>query len=81
MPTDGTLFIENLPHSKQYLLTLLSLFFSFGAVVSSLIGYALLPGASCIAHEGCDIKGGDNNGWRHVLLGLGCIVSGASELD
>ncbi|WOO77730.1 putative MFS-type transporterc [Vanrija pseudolonga] len=73
MPTDGTLFIENLPHSKQYLLTVLSLFFSFGAVVSSLIGYALLPGASCIAHEGCDIKGGDNNGWRHVLLGLGCI--------
>ncbi|KAL1408359.1 hypothetical protein Q8F55_005168 [Vanrija albida] len=73
MPTDGTLFIENLPHSKQYLLTLLSLFFSFGAVVSSLIGYALLPGASCIAHEGCDIKAGDNNGWRHVLLGLGCI--------
>lgn len=73
MPTDGTLFLENLPHSKQYLLTLLSVFFSFGAVLSAGVAYALLPGASCRTFEGCDIAGGANNGWRHVLLVLGCI--------
>lgn len=73
MPTDGTLFLENLPHSKQYLLTLLSVFFSFGAVLSAGVAYFLLPGASCRTFDGCDIAGGANNGWRHVLLVLGCI--------
>jgi hypothetical protein len=75
MPTDGTLFLENLPHSKQYLLTLLSIFFSIGAVLSAVTGFALLPGKSCPHAEGCDIEGGANNGWRHVLFALGFIVS------
>lgn len=80
MPTDGTLFLENLPHSKQYLLTLLSVFFSFGAVLSATTGFALLPQRSCKTHEGCDIAGGANDGWRHVLLALGCIVGSMTFL-
>lgn len=75
MPTDGTLFLENLPHSKQYLLTLLSVFFSLGAVLSSVVSYIFLPGASCRQYEGCDIEGKSNDGWRHVLLVLGLVVS------
>jgi MFS family permease len=74
MPTDGTLFLENLPHSKQYLLTLLSVFFSLGAVLSSVVSYVLLPGHSCQAFEGCDIEGGANEGWRSVLFVLGLFV-------
>ncbi|ORX36134.1 major facilitator superfamily domain-containing protein [Kockovaella imperatae] len=73
MPTDGTLFLENLPHSKQYLLTLLSIFFSLGAVLSSVISLVFLPGASCSQFEGCDIAGKANDGWRRVLLVLGCF--------
>ncbi len=79
MPTDGTLFLENLPHSKQYLLTLLSVFFSFGAVLSSVVGYLLLPSASCRDHATCDFENGENNGWRHVLFALGAIVSAPTE--
>jgi hypothetical protein len=75
MPTDGTLFLENLPYSKQYLLTLLSVFFSLGAVLSSTVSYIFLPGASCRAFEGCDIAGKANDGWRKVLLVLGLFVS------
>lgn len=75
MPTDGTLFLENLPHSKQYLLTLLSVFFSFGAVLSAVVGLVLLPGKSCRAGDPCDIAGGANDGWRHALFALGCFVS------
>lgn len=75
MPTDGTLFLENLPHSKQYLLTLLSVFFSFGAVLSSVISLVFLPGASCGTYEGCDIDGHENDGWRRVLFVLGLFVS------
>jgi hypothetical protein len=75
MPTDGTLFLENLPYSKQYLLTLLSVFFSLGAVLSSTVSYIFLPGASCRVFEGCDIAGKANDGWRKVLLVLGLFVS------
>lgn len=75
MPTDGTLFLENLPYSKQYLLTLLSVFFSLGAVLSSTVSYVFLPGASCRVFEGCDIAGKANDGWRKVLLVLGLFVS------
>lgn len=83
MPTDGTLFLENLPKSKQYLLTLLSVFFSLGAVLSSIIGYMALPEKSCFQREteregervGCDIEGGENDGWRRVLMILGLAVS------
>ncbi|WVQ83853.1 hypothetical protein IAT38_005997 [Cryptococcus sp. DSM 104549] len=71
MPTDGTLFLENLPHSKQYLLTLLSVFFSLGAVLSSVVSLIFLPGASCQTYDGCDIDGKANNGWRRVMLVLG----------
>jgi hypothetical protein len=74
MPTDGTLFLENLPYSKQYLLTLLSVFFSLGAVLSSTVSYIFLPGASCRVFEGCDIAGKGNDGWRKVLLVLGLFV-------
>lgn len=81
MPTDGTLFLENLPHSKQYLLTLLSVFFSFGAVLSAVVGLVLLPGKSCRKDEPCDIHGGANDGWRHVLFTLGCFVSNGDELS
>lgn len=75
MPTDGTLFLENLPHSKQYLLTLLSVFFSLGAVLSSVISLIFLPGSSCKQFEGCDIAGKQNDGWRRVLFVLGIFVS------
>jgi hypothetical protein len=78
MPTDGTLFLENLPHSKQYLLTLLSVFFSLGAVLSSTVSYMYLPGASCRQFEGCDIGEKANDGWRRVLFVLGLFVSPSS---
>jgi hypothetical protein len=47
MPTDGTLFLENVPRKKQYLLTALSVFFSLGAVVSAIIAIIIIPGNSC----------------------------------
>ena len=50
MPTDGTLFLENVPKKKQYLLTALSLFFSMGAVVSAIIAIIIIPDNSCPEH-------------------------------
>jgi len=81
MPTDGTLFLENLPHSKQYLLTLLSVFFSLGAVFSSVLSLLFLPGASCSQFEGCDVHGKANDGWRRVLFWLSVFVGSMSGYD
>ncbi|KAI7832814.1 major facilitator superfamily domain-containing protein [Gamsiella multidivaricata] len=71
MPVDGALFLEFTPKKDQYLLTFLSIFFSFGAVASSLLGYFLLPPFSCETHMdgGCQGKG-----WRYMLLALGGLT-------
>ncbi|CAO1636800.1 unnamed protein product [Parajaminaea phylloscopi] len=44
MPTDGTLFLENVPVRKQYLLTALSVFFAAGSVASSALALLIIPG-------------------------------------
>ncbi|KAF9946938.1 hypothetical protein BGZ65_009271, partial [Modicella reniformis] len=71
MPVDGALFLEFTPHKNQYLLTFLSIFFSFGAVAASLLGYFLLPSYSCETR----VEGGcPENGWRYMLLALGGVT-------
>ncbi|KZT51305.1 MFS general substrate transporter [Calocera cornea HHB12733] len=76
MPTDGTLFIENVPHAKRYLLTALSVFFSLGAVVSSILGAVIIPSHSCPEgpDEPCDVNT-QNLGWKYVLGILGVFTA------
>lgn len=78
MPTDGTLFLENIPKTRHYLLTSLSVFFSFGAVISSFLALITLPGSSCEEPtEGqtwpCNPQV-DNLGWRYLLIVLGVLT-------
>ena len=47
LPVDGALFLEFLPGSHQYLLTLLSLWWAVGQVVASLISWAFLAKWGC----------------------------------
>ncbi|KAF9928627.1 hypothetical protein FBU30_002253 [Linnemannia zychae] len=71
MPVDGALFLEFTPKKNQYLLTFLSIFFSFGAVAASIMGYILLPRYSCDT----PVEGGcQGHGWRYLLLALGGIT-------
>ncbi|GAA5828757.1 hypothetical protein JCM3770_004695, partial [Rhodotorula araucariae] len=78
MPTDGTLFLENTPKTKHYLLTALSVFFSLGAIFTSLLGLVILPRFSCAPNAGnagapaCNVKI-ENNGWRYMLGALGVV--------
>lgn len=70
MPTDGTLFLENIPEEYHYLLTALSVFFSLGAMVSSVIALAIIPSRSCEeGHDTCDVAR-ENTGWRIVLASV-----------
>ncbi|KAI8994255.1 MFS general substrate transporter [Trametes punicea] len=74
MPTDGTLLLEHMPKGKQYLVTALSVFFSFGAVLSAVIGLLVIPTHSCPpAPAECDIAS-QNMGWKYLLIALGLIT-------
>jgi len=75
MPTDGTLLLEHMPKDKQYLVTALSVFFSFGAVLSAVVGLLILPNNSCspASTTPCDVNL-DNRGWKYLLITLGLLV-------
>ncbi|KAF0536952.1 MFS general substrate transporter [Gigaspora margarita] len=75
MPVDGALFLEFIPKTHQYLLTSLSVFFSFGAVLTSILAYLVLPQNSCIDSSGktCNVEE-QNNGWRYILGILGLLT-------
>lgn len=51
----------------------MSVFFSFGAVLSSVLAYFILPPNSCSKEE-CNVYE-ENNGWRYMLAILGSLVS------
>ncbi|KAI8643589.1 major facilitator superfamily domain-containing protein [Parasitella parasitica] len=75
MPTDGALYLEFLPKEYHYLLTFMSVFFSVGAVLASIIGYLILPRWSCPekALEPCDMHT-QNNGWRLMLFTVSMVT-------
>jgi MFS family permease len=75
MPVDGTLFLEFLPGSHQWLLTLLSVWWAIGQVVASLIAWGFL------ARWGCDTPPAgtfchkqENMGWRYTYFTLGAMM-------
>ncbi|CAO3645126.1 unnamed protein product [Mucor hiemalis] len=74
MPTDGALYLEFLPKEYHYLLTFMSVFFSFGAVIASILGYLILPKWSC-PEDGlsCDVST-QNNGWRVLLFTVAAVT-------
>ena len=75
MPTDGTLLLEHMPNGKQYLVTALSVFFSFGAVLAAVVALIVIPGHSCLVSDThCDMEK-ENKGWKYLLITLGLIVS------
>ncbi|KAI8378526.1 major facilitator superfamily domain-containing protein [Blakeslea trispora] len=76
MPTDGALYLEFLPREFHYLLTFMSVFFSFGAVFASVLGYLILPKWSCpesLPLELCDVQT-QNKGWRILLFAVSVIT-------
>jgi MFS family permease len=75
MPTDGTLLLEHLPKEKQYLVTALSVFFSFGAVLSAVVALLVVPQNSCSPNAlvPCEVDT-QNQGWKYLLITLAMIV-------
>ncbi|THU90987.1 MFS general substrate transporter [Dendrothele bispora CBS 962.96] len=78
MPTDGTLLLEHMPNGKQYLVTALSVFFSFGAVLAAVVALLVVPQHSCPRTNNgdgllCDVDN-QNQGWKYLLGTLGLIT-------
>ncbi|KAF8644666.1 hypothetical protein AX16_008326 [Volvariella volvacea WC 439] len=74
MPTDGTLLLEHMPKEKQYMVTALSVFFSFGAVLAAVVALLVVPQNSCpVTSSECDVDI-QNQGWKYLLVALGLIT-------
>ncbi|PWN43691.1 MFS general substrate transporter [Ceraceosorus guamensis] len=79
LPVDGMLFLEFIPGSKQYLLTLLSVFWSIGQLIASLVAWVFIVNYTCsgdnsdIATSGVCISS-ENQGWRYTFYTLGAVT-------
>ena len=69
LPVDGALFAELVPGSQRgLLLTILSVFWSLGNFISSLLAWVLIPSHSCGTEQDFSMcSTWDNAGWRLVI--------------
>jgi MFS family permease len=71
LPVDSAVFLEFLPGSHQYLLTILSIDWAFAQVVATLIAWPLLGNLTCQENTTCTRS--QNMGWRYFVLAMGGI--------
>ncbi|KAF8344753.1 major facilitator superfamily domain-containing protein [Amanita rubescens] len=63
LPVDGAVYLENIPQSHQWTLTLLSAWWAVGQVVASLISWGFIAHYSCPSVGQCPKS--ENMGWRY----------------
>ncbi|KAF9223244.1 MFS general substrate transporter [Gyrodon lividus] len=75
LPVDGALYLEHIPPSHQWTLTLLSVWWAFGQLGASLISWVFIANYSCdpsIPAGQCPKS--QNMGWRYTMYTLGGIT-------
>jgi MFS family permease len=72
LPVDSAIFLEFLPASHQYLLTILSIDWAIAQVVATLIAWPLLGSLTCQTATTCTKA--DNMGWRYFMITMGGIT-------
>lgn len=72
MPVDSAVFLEFIPGSHQYLLTVLSIWWAVGQLLGALVAWPLIANFSCASSSECSSS--ENRGWRYVLFTLGGIM-------
>ncbi|KAL1937935.1 hypothetical protein VTO73DRAFT_12685 [Trametes versicolor] len=70
LPVDSAVFLDFVPGSHQYLLTILSIWWSVGQLVASFIAWPLIANFSC-PQGSTTCTRGENMGWRYLLFTLG----------
>lgn len=71
LPVDSAVFLEFLPGSHQYLLTILSIYWALAQVVATLVAWPLLGNLTCQQGETCTKS--NNMGWRYFVIAMGGI--------
>ncbi|KAJ5481089.1 MFS siderochrome iron transporter 1 [Penicillium diatomitis] len=72
LPVDSAIFLEFLPGSHQWLLTVLSIDWAFAQLLATLVAWPLLGNMTCETKEGCTRS--ENMGWRYFLIAMGGLA-------
>ncbi|KAI0877177.1 major facilitator superfamily domain-containing protein [Hypoxylon argillaceum] len=73
LPVDSAIFLEFLPASHQYLLTVLSVDWALAQVVANLIAWGLLGNFTCeVTDTNCTRA--KNFGWRYFMITVGGLT-------
>ncbi|KAF8637758.1 hypothetical protein AX17_002600 [Amanita inopinata Kibby_2008] len=75
LPVDGALFLEHIPQSHQWTLTLLSVWWSVGQLIASLVAWPFIANYSCdpdLPQGQCPKS--QNMGWRYTFFTLGGLT-------
>lgn len=72
LPVDSAIFLEFLPSTHQYLLTVLSIDWALAQVVANLVAWPLLGNLTCQQDTECTKS--DNMGWRYFIITMGGIT-------
>ncbi|KAH6894047.1 MFS general substrate transporter [Coprinopsis sp. MPI-PUGE-AT-0042] len=72
LPVDSAIFLEFIPASHQYLLTVLSIWWAFGQLIGSLIAWPLIKNFSCASADDCPKS--SNMGWRYFIFTMGGLM-------
>ena len=73
LPVDSAIFLEFLPGTHQYLLTVLSIFWAFAQLVATLVAWPLLGYHTCEAEAETCTKS-ENFGWRWFMMCMGIMA-------
>ncbi|KZT25442.1 MFS general substrate transporter [Neolentinus lepideus HHB14362 ss-1] len=75
LPVDSAVFLEFIPASHQYLLTVLSVWWAFGQLVGSLVAWPLITNYSCpTTTPPSPCPRSSNEGWRYFLYTMGGLM-------
>ncbi|KAH9877364.1 hypothetical protein IAQ61_002729 [Plenodomus lingam] len=73
LPVDSAIFLEFLPGTHQYLLTILSIFWSLAQVFATLVAWPLLGNMSCQQID-TECTKSKNMGWRYFMIVMGGVA-------
>ncbi|KAI0065066.1 MFS general substrate transporter [Artomyces pyxidatus] len=73
LPVDSAVFLEFVPASHQYLLTVLSVWWALGQLLGSLVAWPLLANFSC-PQPPAPCPRDSNQGWRYFLYAMGGLM-------
>ncbi|PNY26813.1 Membrane transporter [Tolypocladium capitatum] len=73
LPVDSAIFLEFLPQSHQFLLTVLSIDWAVAQVIANLVAWPLLGNLTCAEGQVPCLRA-DNMGWRYFIVAMGGLT-------